>query len=1208
MPQSPSLVGKMYHWFTVSAWENHMGACPWMDSATFEHGGLPSGIWRRYAETLYHQVNGVAVPNPDAVPGYQAADYYYNRYGAGGTMPSDQLPANWYLDPMQRWLVWSALTSSDGMSNWGAYQDISGLYHFDKWEGGQAKTIQCGARMGAGGAGLFAALVVAEYALTIAYDQQVKELNEQVKAYRAAQMPTEHDYYGIDDPSLGRRIVVRRKVPNFSIPSGCDSSIAPTRNSQGSVGIRTPEVTVPQSGENTQSKSVTFNESFTTATVPFQFSIEPSCQSGTPSSEFSGRFSLQLHEYGGDWHEIPIAGVKDGQWISPWSYVQQRDGASSWNSTNDAGNPVSTTIATSGTNSMAVAWSGQVLVRAYDFGVSHFDKMKVTATASAKGAAGGETTKVRSWLSVQPAFTRNIAEAGVWRSATPGQSLTFTADTSVLPGNATSTGYTWTMPDGSTVEDTSATYTFDSAGIYDVMLKVDPTVPDVAPNAYLFNDAAGGLSYDICRVTVGQSGNPVDSSHPGVVDFENVTVVASSSQVTANFNTPQLAKARLWWRLVQPDFVGPLQPGYEGSVTETGVGVNHTLSVPVSAATPYIIQISAQPGGSGDPVYARYDGKTWWNIMTPTAGTGGVGLSSATAPVSFTAPAFSGSPGAAQITWTTDVPTTTRVQWSDTLSGPPGSAEASGNSYQSAYTTNHAATLTGLTPGKTYTFYLSGIPQSSAGHVYLRRPSNSYESRHPIGHTYQVPLYYDSGSRSGETHPLDYLTATSQAGSTLQVDATLQASGRIRLKHRAYDSGDWITGSWVNASGTHQWSLDLPEGPYELVVEGEMPDGQIMSSRPYVVVHHDVQTTGTVSVNITRADNDQPLQGIGVCVDSWANTDFVGETDGGGTITFGNVPAGAHTVFASENGYDSANQALDVQVGQAHNVQLQLAMQSTVYGSVKLAEQHRNARPRLPRKPVDGGDGFYYADNVTVSAIPGGPSVQSHREQEAAEFEQGMKEHGFYLFESLSPGVHTLNISLNGWTSAPWSVNINQPGQTARHDFIIQPAQQQDDQQQTRQVEVQASNYSPHFCSRIAGWDWLRGRGARIAFIFDGSDFDGCDPSRVKLHVNALCTDRASGGAGYSTDLTFDLSATTGRTSERCLVKMKNPFGRQDPNLTTGEGYRFTGESAFLPADLIERTIQNGHLTAVITWPGDLSEGTDRHVAFRKDSLTLVSE
>ena len=773
-------------------------------------------------------------------------------------------------------------------------------------------------------------------------------------------------------------------------------------------------------------------------------------------------------------------------------------------------------------------------------------------------------------------------------------------------GNAGGGVYVANSSAAFTQTGSSASYTFNTAGIYDVKLKVDPTVPDVAPNAYLFNDPAGGLSYDICRVAVGQSSNPVDSSDAATVQFQNVTVTATASQITADFTTNTPLQALFSWRMAPPDFVGPMPTGLEGYVTDQNATTNHHLSVSVDQGTPYTLSISVQPGGSGTKVYARYDNQQLWNIMTPTSGTGSVALSSSTAPVSFSVPTFAGTPGQAHITWASDVATTTRVQWSDQLSSPPSSAAAAGNYYDPTYTTDHDVTITGLTPGQTYTFYLSGVPQASTGHVYLRHPYAPGSSLAPIGWRFTVPQYYDSGSRAGEAHPLEYLTATSQEGGALQVQAVLQQPGRIRLNYRPYGTGDWTTGTWTDASGTQQWSLALSQGPYELVVDWETLGGQIMSSRPYAVVHQEVeepQPVGLISVTVVRADNRQRLQGIGVCVDTWSNPDFVGETDANGNIIFHDIAVGEHTVFASEAGYHSANQTVTVQEDHGHIVELWLGMKSTVYGSIKLAAEHRNARPQLPRKPVDGGDGFYYADQINVSATPGGPTVQSHREEAAGSFEAGMKQHGFYLFEDLAPGAHTINISLAGWTTQPYTVNITQPGQKIRHDFVIQPAQEQ--QGQGQQVAVQASAYSPYRCSRIVGWDWLRSNGAAITFAFSGAEFRGCDPAGIRLEVEALCTDKASGGAGYSADLTFHLSA--GSQSHVCKVEMKNPFGPPDPNLRTGKGYTINGKSGTIPAALINQAIATGQLTAAITWPSDVSP-QNRHVAFKQSSLTLKSQ
>ncbi|MCE5216009.1 PKD domain-containing protein, partial [bacterium] len=664
-------------------------------------------------------------------------DYYYQRYAWGGTLSANDLPSNWYLDPLRRWVVLSAAMSMDGFGSWALFDDLGGLYYFEDDEGGQARTLSCGAQMGAGGAAFFGAMLACEYLLVIAYDNHVIGLDEAARLYRASRRPTRDDYYSVDDPSLGHRVIVRRKVPNYTVPSGASSSVAPARNTVGSVGLTTDSLTVPTSTLATRTKTVTFNETFTTASIPFQFTIEPSCTAGaSPTSQYRGRAYLRLHVAGAPqtddgWRTVPLAGVKQDQWLNPWSYVTQRDAVSSWSSTADNDTSVSTSFATKGLQQLSFGWRGQVILRAYDMGVSHFDKMEVTAELVATGAAADEQTAAQAWLTLQPAFTANIAEAGPWRTISPGQSVTFTADTSRLPENQQSVNYTWDFGDGTPRTGSTVSYTFPQAGVYDVLLTVDPQVPDAAPNASLFNDSTGGRSYDICRVSVGQSSSPGGSSNPTTLDFTSVRVVASSGQIVAQFTTDKAATGRLTWRILPPDFAGPPAPGQEGSVTDTAPIQNHSLTATgITMGMPYYVRISAQPTGGGT-ASARYDLATDWALVTPLASAGSVDLSSSAPTITPSAPVFQSTPTSVHVTWTTDVPTTTRLQWSDRTMSPPSSSSQGGNLEDATTSTTHDMTVTGLTPGKTYYFYLSGVKQPGTGHVYLRNAANRNSSQSP---------------------------------------------------------------------------------------------------------------------------------------------------------------------------------------------------------------------------------------------------------------------------------------------------------------------------------------------------------------------------------------------------------------------------------------------------------------------------------------------
>jgi len=135
-----------------------------------------------------------------------------------------------------------------------------------------------------------------------------------------------------------------------------------------------------------------------------------------------------------------------------------------------------------------------------------------------------ESAKADATLSVQPIFSRNIAEAGPWKAVPANTSVRFVPDANFLPSNVKSVTYEWyleneTSPfDTETVEglvgneeewvkrrDAFTDHTFYQPGIYTVWLKVDPDVPEGAANADLFNNVDTGVSYDICKVWVYQS-------------------------------------------------------------------------------------------------------------------------------------------------------------------------------------------------------------------------------------------------------------------------------------------------------------------------------------------------------------------------------------------------------------------------------------------------------------------------------------------------------------------------------------------------------------------------------------------------------------------------------------------------------------------------------------------------------------------------------
>ncbi len=605
---APTLVADANYWFSVKRWTSRVTAgAPWSPGTLYVRGQGPSAVWRRYARTLYYQLNNAPPPAPVVIPGaYGPQQYYASRYAWSGTIPANELPENWYLDPWRRYVVESATYGLDLPGSWGTYSDIATLF--------EGQGLAPGTNLGAGGVGLFYIFLACEYWMTIEYDNLLERLDQQARLYQSYRSPTQHDYYSLDDRGLGQKVIVRREVPNYTVPSGVDSFIAPSKNCLGSFVARSPVATAPTSGFAAQSKSVTITRQFTTATIPFQFALNCTSDAGAnAAAQVGGRLSIVVHfkNLEGALRSLTfdVAGFASDQRIAPWAFVRQKD-ALSWSDSNSAGNAVAMSYATNGTNTLSLPWSGEVVLRAIEFGVDRFEKVELVARAEAGNAGTGETATVQAVLAAQPCFARNIAEGGAWRTAAINQTVTFTADASLLPENTQSVTYQWDFRDGGTATGQSVTHAFTVGGTYDVLLKVDPTVPSQAPNAALFNDSQAGWSYDIVRVVVPiPTGATGPGSSPTVI-FSDVVLVPGNGQATVKWKTSCPMTSRVSWGKGSP--TGPYLPGDSGEVENaTSYTTNHTLTITgLKNGATYYLLVSGKPLGGTEYVWERVNGSS----------------------------------------------------------------------------------------------------------------------------------------------------------------------------------------------------------------------------------------------------------------------------------------------------------------------------------------------------------------------------------------------------------------------------------------------------------------------------------------------------------------------------------------------------------------------------------------------------------------------
>lgn len=819
----PTLVANVNYWFSASGWKSRLtGTLPWSTAGLYCHERGPSAVFRKYGSTLYCQINGQPIPNPQAVEGYTIDDYYYNRYSSTGTIPFNALPSQWYLDPFRRMVVESAFNSWDGLGSWGLYGDMATI--FEDCNG-------AGAQLGAAGVGFYLFFLACEYALVIEYDNMVMDLEEQARIYRSYFTPSEHDYFSLDDPGQNRTVIVQRKVPNYSTPSGVDGAVAPARGCIGSFTFNSGTA-AGTLYDDTKQKAVTINETFTTASIPFQFALEMEDQNPSANSKAGGRFSVRAHApaAGGNperWVEMDIAGTKAGQWISPWAFVSQRDTQSAWNATKNDGSNVGMSFATGGQSVLSANWAGELIIRAADCGVDRFDRIEFVLTSQ---AASGGNMRATSRVALQPIFSRNISEAGPPRAVQAGSAVSFSAEANALPSNTSSTTYTWTFGDGQTATGQNVTHTFANPGIYHVLLKTDPQVPTQAPNAGLFNDAARGFSFDTCRVSVSGTAGGVYSTDPSV-SFSNVTITASSNAITASWTSSVPTSTRLDWSIMAPNVVGPPAPDQAGSVGDPTLTTNHSITVTGRpAGTTHYLQLRGSKQNSDAIIYVAHNpGGAWadhtWTITTPAAGAPSVVVTGASAgAVSVTNLRFDAAPGRVTASWNTSVATTGQLKWATTPTGTP-----TGQIAENTSGTGHTLTATGLTNGTTYYFSVLNTPAGGSPVAVL------YNGVAPWDVT--VPMARSGGSRGDEPTLVLYATAEAVSGTQTKYTAYLPQDGICRMTRQMLPDGAWINTNWAPAGQTPNWTMGTTaQKAYKFAFEVRQIDGQTSRSREWVHV------------------------------------------------------------------------------------------------------------------------------------------------------------------------------------------------------------------------------------------------------------------------------------------------------------------------------------------------------------------------------------
>jgi hypothetical protein len=251
--------------------------------------------------------------------------------------------------------------------------------------------------------------------------------------------------------------------------------------------------------------------------------------------------------------------------------------------------------------------------------------------------------------------------------------------------------------------------------------------------------------------------------------------------------------------------------------------------------------------------------------------------------------------------------------------------------------TNNDGTVTFAVPGGVYDITLSGL-DAPEGYEFVGELEDLdvvVEAGGAVTVTNEVELVVSEGTgtltKIIEGLPLDYVSLESQVYFCPAVDDP-EADGAFAA---CVDSAVVTGGYGEEGEADNTVSAEVAAGAYTIctAVTVEVTDGEFVTSGgcentydatpeddvddvdPIVVVDggtttviNDFEdtTVGTLDVNV-RSDADAPIEGAEVCVYPFGDLTMepiCGTTDVNGDVEFGGIPAGAHTVSVSADGFE----------------------------------------------------------------------------------------------------------------------------------------------------------------------------------------------------------------------------------------------------------------------------------------------------------------
>lgn len=356
------------------------------------------------------------------------------------------------------------------------------------------------------------------------------------------------------------------------------------------------------------------------------------------------------------------------------------------------------------------------------------------------------------------------------------------------------------------------------------------------------------------------------------------------------------------------------------------------------------------------------------------------------------------------VTWTTNEPANSMLHYGQTAATTTWTGLPD-------FVTQHSVTATGLTPNKSYTYWVRSADAS--GNV-GESPHLTVSTTAPPDTT--APRILSSSLRDVDQNQATVTWRTNEPASSVVVYGTTTAYG--------------LEASAPGLTQEHQVVLPRLQADHLYYYEIRTADAAGNVTTEVGTVHTLPPDEGTISGKVKRyGQSGVYLSGATVSIKGLAG--FSRTTDADGSFTLTGVPIGQYTLQCTASGYRAETSSVVVRRGQVSVRDFSLKPVGTIYGYVTApASVVATKRPPLT-------SGLVGLNGAHVSLLPGNLTAVTQRG--CLDKSEGQRE-GYFAFAQVPLGSYTLKVTADGCVPQTVSVTLANPGQVVRQDVNLTAA------------------------------------------------------------------------------------------------------------------------------------------------------------------------